>query len=414
MKEFLLEASRAYVNTDIATKIVNKNLSGELEEISSAGYTFRDSSFTKLDSFMISMAWLMAVKPVREAVQEGLICAGKEEYESRRLNAADFLESISDLKNYLMKFAVVTSVKELNVWRAWWRDSLDQQGDSYRLKPDGPIARLAALTMFRSAEFFEDFDSMEDFAKRFVRGAKVAMTDFAVIRGNWVLYVMSSSELEEETDKEIDLFLTSIRWLVAWLVLLLGVTSALSEIFILYNELMDAYLTEEARSYNEIASMTRSAALEFSDFYDVESISEMSFRELFEYLKETSHVNELHASLIRRLDTFSDREADAVGHGFSFAAIMLTLGIIASAIPGLLGTMNLPFPWWRPVVVRLFSAFGFGADLIIAGFLFWYFKRKAERYLEKLRRYLQCFAFKVGKLIRGPAANSKEPKTRAP
>jgi hypothetical protein len=172
------------------------------------------------------------------------------------------------------------------------------------------------------------FSDIVTLASRIAETAKLSMDNFALVFKNWVIFIQPPESIKEKDDV-IDLFAPGMRWFKPWIVLLLAMSSILSEVLLIYEESLDAYLLSGERNFSELSSLSRNAALDFSDFYNIEVLSTLPFRELFEYLKEESLINGLHEELVGRLELFSSREASEIEHSISYILLFFTVGSLS-------------------------------------------------------------------------------------
>jgi len=375
---------------------VKDDLKGDLEKVRSAGYVFdnfrkesKNSSkfFTSLTAFMASMAWLIVAKPLRRHVNENVICYGRDVYENRRLDDKAFLDAIFGLRNYLMRYSLVLFASSGKKWKEWWNGSVERQGAGWVLKDQSFLSKLAARVLFSSMEIWEfQFSDIVSLASRIAETAKLSMDNFALVFKNWVIFIQPP--VINEKDDVIDLFALGMRWFKPWIVLLLAMSSILSEVLLIYGESLDAYLLGGKRNFNELSSLSRNAALDFSDFYDIEVLSTLPFRELFEYLKEESLINGLHEELVGRLELFSSREASEIEHSISYILLFFTVGSLSILMTQLLD-YNRNLPLAGPLAVPAFYV-----TLVITGLLgglvIWHFRGKIRWHLQRFLRNVKC------------------------
>jgi len=387
----------------------------DLENIRSAGYVFdnfckesKNSSkfFTSLRAFMASMAWLIAAKPLRVNASKSVICDRRDVYKDRRLDDKGFLDAVFDLRNYLMRYSLVLFASSGEKWKELWNGSVERQGAGWVLKDQSFLSQLAAKVLFSSMEIWEfQFSDIAPFASRIAETAKLSMDNFALVFKNWVIFILPPDSINEKDDA-IDLFALGMRWLKPWIVLLLAMSSILSEVFLIYEESLDAYLLGGERNFNELSSLSRNAALDFSDFYDIEVLSTPPFRELFEYLKEESLINGLHDELVGRLELFSSREASETEHSISYILLFFTVGSLSILMTQLLD-YNSNLPLAGPLAVPAFYA-----TLVITGLLgvivIRYFQGKIWRHLQRFLRNVKCELVKVVSWLKSPTSQTKK------
>jgi len=375
---------------------VKDDLKGDLEKVRSAGYVFDNfckedknssKSFTSLAAFMASMAWLIAAKPLRRHVSKSVICDRRDVYENRRLDDKAFLDAIFDLRNYLMRYSLVLFANS-GVWEQLWNGSVERQGAGWVLKDQSFLSQLAARVLFSSMEIWEfQFSDIASLASRIAETAKLSMDNFALVFKNWVIFIPSHGAINEKDDV-IDLFALGTRWFKPWIVLLLAMSSILSEVLLIYEESLDAYLLGGEKNFNELGSLSKNAALHFSDFYDIEVLSDLPFRELFEYLKEESLINGLREELVGRLELFSSREASEIEHLISYVLLFFTVGSLSILMTQLLD-YNRNLPLAGPLAVPAFYV-----SLAINGLLgiiaIWIFRNKIWRHLQRFLRNVKC------------------------
>lgn len=386
-----------------------------LEKVRSAGYVFdnfckesKNSSkfFTSLKAFMASMAWLIAAKPLRSYVSENVICYGRDVYKNRELDDKEFLDAVFDLRNYLMRYSLVLFARSRKKWKKWWNGSVERQGAGWVLKDQSLLSKLAAKVLFSSMEIWEfQFSDIVTLASRIAETAKLSMDNFALVFKNWVIFIQPPESIKEKDDV-IDLFAPGMRWFKPWIVLLLAMSSILSEVLLIYEESLDAYLLSGKRNFNELSSLSRNAALDFSDFYDIEVLSTLPFRELFEYLKEESLINGLHEELVGRLELFSSREASEIEHSISYLLLFFTVGSLSILMTQLLD-YNRNLPLAEPLAVPAFYV-----TLVITGLLgipvIWHFRGKIRRHLQRFLRNVKCNIAKILWYFRFSLQSSKE------
>jgi len=394
---------------------VKDDLKDDLEKVRSAGYVFdnfckesKNSSkfFTSLRAFMASMAWLIAAKPLRVNASKSVICDRRDVYKDRRLDDKGFLDAVFDLRNYLMRYSLVLFASSGEKWKELWNGSVERQGAGWVLKDQSFLSQLAAKVLFSSMEIWEfQFSDIAPFASRIAETAKLSMDNFALVFKNWVIFILPPDSINEKDDA-IDLFALGMRWLKPWIVLLLAMSSILSEVFLIYEESLDAYLLGGERNFNELSSLSRNAALDFSDFYDIEVLSTPPFRELFEYLKEESLINGLHDELVGRLELFSSREASETEHSISYILLFFTVGSLSILMTQLLD-YNSNLPLAGPLAVPAFYA-----TLVITGLLgvivIRYFQGKIWRHLQRFLRNVKCELVKVVSWLKSPTSQTKK------
>gem|GEM_PF-6394511 len=393
---FAENASNMVLDLGETLESMGAKVKNGLEKVRSAGYIFdnfckesKNSSkfFTSLKAFMASMAWLIAAKPLRIHVSKSVICDRRDVYENRRLDDKAFLDAVFDLRNYLMRYSLVLFASSGEKWKEWWNGSVERQGAGWVLKDQSFLSQLAARVLYSSMEIWEfQFSDIVPFASRIAETAKLSMDNYAIMFKNWVIFIQPP--VINEKDDVIDLFALGTRWFKPWIVLLLAMSSILSEVFLIYGESLDAYLLGGERNFNELSSLSRNAALDFSDFYDIEVLSDPPFRELFEYLKEESLINGLHEELVGRLEMFSSREASEIEHSINYILLFFTVGSLSILMTQLLD-YNRNLPLAGPLAVPAFYA-----TLVITGLLgvpiIWYFRGKIRRHLQRFLRNVKC------------------------
>ncbi|MGC8696434.1 MAG: hypothetical protein ACP5UD_08535 [Conexivisphaera sp.] len=438
VRKFVLNASGMFL--DLEEVLGGMGLDDDyvrfgVKEVREAGYTVSGSSLSRLGAFMAAMAWLIAARPVREYVLDKRICdwdwAGRRRYLLRRIGpiardnkltcadgkapdalstyddpacapiaARDFMAANYDLRNYTMRFGLTVTVENSEDWMDWWKSSVEREGNEYRLKDDSPISELMAVVLGGPRgpmELYERRGLTDVIAKGELRDAKVNLINYAILYRNWVVFIFPEGDFKEETREDaldrlkmahtnrIDMRLLGERWMIAWMVLLLGMLSALSEALIQYGELIDTYLKEEGATFNAMRDVTKKAALGLIDYYDVEVISSTAFRSLFEDFKATSLVDELHESFMKRLELFSSRDADATAHDLSYILVMLTLGLLVSALPTIATRIGL--------IDRGLAALSrvvFAADIFIIALILWHHNKALKTYLKRFAVQIFC------------------------
>ncbi|BDB98504.1 hypothetical protein [Saccharolobus caldissimus] len=299
-------------------------------------FNVNGKNYVELGMIPVIVSWVKFIEKFRLIIHEKFLKTKKEKntYENRKLGFLSFFWSNVDVTLYSTLFMFLIKLKDEKYLKELL--ALKTKIDRGLDYSDNVIAIIASSTM---PDFLYMFKNKEERAMEELKKSKIDLLNDVIVYRNLVLYFYSISPnlktLNEIKGKVSDIETQAIYNTVdynavSFAVLITGIASMLGEMFTLYDQYIESYLNEErVRKFKKLNFLIRKASLDFSDFYDVEVITRLDLRELFEMIKTETYIDDMYESLRKRLDFFAKYESDRTGHEISERLVVLTIVLLA-------------------------------------------------------------------------------------